>query len=61
MENDRAGRLVNGVSIALKQTRVVGGSRSTALNILDVIVVDAIECDVRLGREAEVESESDGV
>lgn len=39
LENDRMGSLVNGMSIALKQARVAGGSRSTVFNILDAIVV----------------------
>lgn len=44
-EKDRVDRLVSGVSIALKQPRVVGGSRSIALSIRDAMVV--VELDVR--------------
>jgi hypothetical protein len=42
LEKDRVGRLVKGVSIALKQPRVVGGSRSIALKSLEAMVVDVV-------------------
>lgn len=45
LEKDRTGRFVMGEIIALKQLRVVEGSRSIVVSILDAIVVVVVFWD----------------